>query len=71
MELVNVKISGTVVSARYGTLTAGDVLRTDAEYARHLVDECGAATYAAKPEKAKQPEEPAEAPAEAKPKRKG
>jgi hypothetical protein len=46
MELVSVKIRGTVVSARYGTLTAGDILRTDADYARHLVDDCNAATYA-------------------------
>lgn len=63
MELVSVKIRGTVVTARYGTLTAGDVLRTDADYARHLVDDCKAATYAdAQRAQAHQPEGAAEAP---------
>lgn len=45
MELVTVKIRGTVVTARYGTLSSGDVLRTDAEFARHLVTDCAAAEY--------------------------
>jgi hypothetical protein len=46
MNLVSLKIRGTVVTSRYGVLSSGDVLRTDAEYARHLVDECKAAEYA-------------------------
>lgn len=45
MELVQVKIRGTVVTARYGTLVAGDVLRTDAAFARHLVEDCNAGEY--------------------------
>lgn len=45
MDLVQVKIKGTVMTNRYGTLTSGDILRTDKAYAAHLVDECGAATY--------------------------
>lgn len=44
-ELVQVKIKGTVVTSRYGTLSSGDILRTDAEFAKHLVDDCGAADY--------------------------
>lgn len=46
MTLVSLKIRGTVVTSRYGVLSSGDVLRTDAEYARHLVEECKAAEYA-------------------------
>lgn len=45
MNLVQVKIRGTVITARYGTLVSGDVLRTDAEYARHLVEDCSAGEY--------------------------
>lgn len=45
MELIQIKIKGTVVTQRYGTLTSGDILRTDTEFARHLVTECGAAEY--------------------------
>lgn len=45
MDLVQVKIKGTVITNRYGTLTSGDVLRTDAAFAKHLVEECGAAEY--------------------------
>lgn len=44
-ELVQVKIKGTVVTSRYGSLSTGDLLRTDAEFAKHLVEECGAADY--------------------------
>lgn len=45
MELIQVKIKGTVVTQRYGTLTSGDLLRTDVEFAKHLVEDCGAAEY--------------------------
>jgi hypothetical protein len=44
-ELVQVRIKGTVVTQRYGTLSSGDILRTDAEFAKHLVDDCAAAEY--------------------------
>lgn len=63
MDLVQVRIRGTVVTARYGTLVSGDVLRTDAAFAKHLVEDCKAGEYigaqvaaqepAAKPRKAK------------------
>jgi hypothetical protein len=46
MNLVTLTIRGTVVTSRYGVLASGDVLRTDAEYARHLVEDCKAAEYA-------------------------
>jgi hypothetical protein len=45
MDLVQVKIKGTVVTSRYGTLSSGDMLRTDAAYAKHLVEECGVGAY--------------------------
>lgn len=44
-ELVQVKIKGTVITSRYGTLSSGDILRTDADFAKHLVEECGAGDY--------------------------
>jgi hypothetical protein len=45
MELVAVKIKGTTITARYGTLGTGDILRTDAAFAKHLVEDCKAAEY--------------------------
>ncbi len=47
--LVQVRIKGVVSMQRYGTLMSGDVLRTDAEFARHLVEDCGAAEYCSAP----------------------
>ena len=44
-ELVRVKIKGTVITAQYGTLTSGQILRTNAEFAKHLVEQCNAAEY--------------------------
>lgn len=44
-EQVRVKIRGIVVTSRYGTLTTGQILITDAEYARHLVEQCHAGDY--------------------------
>lgn len=43
--LVQVKIKGTVITSRYGSLSDGDILRTDTAFARHLVEECAAAEY--------------------------
>lgn len=48
MELVEVKILTMVITSRYGTLDRGDILRTDAAYAKHLIEECHAAEYAQK-----------------------
>lgn len=45
MEQVQVKIKGTVTTSRYGSLSEGAILRTDAEFAKHLVEDCGAAEY--------------------------
>ncbi len=45
MELVEVKILGQGITAQYGTLSSGDILRTDAAFARHLVEDCSAAEY--------------------------
>jgi hypothetical protein len=44
-ELVQVRIKGTVVTQRYGTLSSGDILRTEVEFAKHLVNDCAAAEY--------------------------
>ena len=45
MNLVEIRITATVVTARYGTLSHGDTLRTDTAFARHLVEDCAAAKY--------------------------
>jgi hypothetical protein len=45
MDLVQVEILGLVVTHRYGSLKTGDILRTDAAYAKHLVEDCAAAKY--------------------------
>jgi hypothetical protein len=49
MELVTVTITGQAITARYGTLNTGDVLRTDPAFAKHLVEDCCAAVYAQSP----------------------
>lgn len=43
--MIKVKITGTVVTAQYGTLSSGDVLTTNEDFAKHLVEECAAAEY--------------------------
>ena len=43
--MVEVEILGCVMTAQYGTLSTGDILRTSAEFAAHLVDDCAAAKY--------------------------
>jgi hypothetical protein len=59
MEIVQVEITGMVMTNRYGTLSSGDVLRTDPVFAKHLVEECGAAKYiTAKAKKLKASESP-------------
>lgn len=45
MEQVEVEITGMVITQRYGTLNTGDILRTDAEFAKHLVEEANGAKY--------------------------
>lgn len=47
MELVEVEITGQAITARYGTLSTGTILRTDSEFAKHLVEDCAAAKYTA------------------------
>lgn len=49
MNLVELRIKRTLDTSRYGALSDGDILRTDAAYARHLVDDLDAATYVQKP----------------------
>jgi len=45
MSQVEVEITGMVMTAQYGTLQTGAVLYTDAAFAKHLVEDCGAAKY--------------------------
>jgi hypothetical protein len=45
MDLVAVEITAMAITARYGTLQSGTILRTDADFAKHLVEDCGAAKY--------------------------
>lgn len=42
---VEVEITGLVVTSQYGTLSTGTVLRTNAAFAKHLVEDCSAAKY--------------------------
>ena len=48
MGLVEVEILGSVVTQQYGTLKTGDILRTDAAFAKHLVEDAFAAKYTVK-----------------------
>jgi hypothetical protein len=59
MQLVQVKIKGVVSTSRYGTLQDGDILRTDAAFAQHLVDECGAGEIIGPVDADQQPAPPA------------
>jgi hypothetical protein len=43
--MVEVEMLGQVITHQYGVLNGGDVLRTSAEFAKHLVEDCGAARY--------------------------
>lgn len=45
MEQVEVEIIGMVITQRYGTLNTGDILRTDAAFAKHLVEDAQGARY--------------------------
>ena len=51
MELVEVEILTQAITSQYGVLSQGDILRTSPEFAKHLVEDAGAAKYvkAAKP----------------------
>ena len=44
-DQVQVRITGMVITNRYGALASGSLLRTDAAFAKHLVKECNAAEY--------------------------
>jgi hypothetical protein len=47
MELVQVKIKGSIVTSQYGALSGGDILRTSPAFAKHLIEECKVAEYIA------------------------
>ena len=49
MDIVQVRITGLISTTRYGNLSTGDMLRTDAAFARHLVEDCAAAEYITPP----------------------
>lgn len=45
MELVEVEILTLTITSQYGTLTQGTILRTSPDFAKHLVEDAGAAKY--------------------------
>lgn len=45
MELVEVEILTQTITSQYGVLSAGDILRTSPEFAKHLVEDAMAAKY--------------------------
>jgi hypothetical protein len=45
MELVQIRITGPINTSRYDALSSGDLLRTDAAYAQHLVKDLRVAVY--------------------------
>jgi hypothetical protein len=55
-NMVEVEILGQVITHQYGTLNSGDVLRTSAEFAKHLVEDCSAARYRDTPQAAAEPD---------------
>ena len=55
MQLVEVKITSTVVTAPYGTLMPGTILRTSTAYAKHLVEDAFAAIYLTAPAASAEP----------------
>lgn len=69
MELVEVEILTTTVTGQYGTLAQGDILRTNAAFARHLVKDAYAAKYVNAKDDAPEAKEPPAA--DAKPAAKG
>jgi hypothetical protein len=58
---VQVKMKTTVV-CQYGTFKTGDVLRTDAAFAKHLVEDCSAAEYVTAPKQTEAPKQAEEKP---------
>lgn len=45
MENVKVRIKGQLISSKYGTLSDGHILSTDAAYAKFVIDEMKAGEY--------------------------
>lgn len=68
--LVEVEILTQAITAQYGVLEAGDILRTTPEFAKHLVEDASAAKYVKAPAEKPQAPEAIEAPAD-KPAKKG
>lgn len=44
-DQVEIRITALVITAQYGTLSSGTILRTNAAFARHLIEDCRAAEY--------------------------
>lgn len=50
MEIRSVEILGMCITQKYGALTTGDqLIDIDADFAKHLVEECKAAKYIDEP----------------------
>ncbi len=50
--MVKVEMLSQTITQQYGVLSAGDELTTSAEFAKHLVEDCGAAKYVKAPKAA-------------------
>lgn len=61
MEQVEIEITSQAITQQHGVLQAGDVLRVDADFAEHLVNEARAAKYTKPRAEAKAEPEPVKA----------
>lgn len=48
--MVEIEITGTVITAQFGALKTGDILRCDKAFADHMVNDARAAKYIVKKE---------------------
>lgn len=62
MELVEVEIIAQLITARYGSLSTGDILRTDRAFAEHLINDCNGAKWPEQKVHAQPPQFAAEPP---------
>lgn len=57
--LIEVEILTQTITAQYGVLSQGDILRTTPEFAKHLVEDASAAKYTKAEKHADEAEKPA------------
>ena len=57
MDQVEVRIKGNPITAQYGSLNDGDILKCSPEFAKHLVEQANAAEYIEAKKSEPKPEE--------------